>query len=74
MTNVGNHIKCPQCGGKARVVWVSQNEKTMAIRCTGYHSHGEKSPSLKPTSRYKAQPKLKIRKGMIFLIETTKKE
>ncbi|MGD8505480.1 MAG: hypothetical protein PVF15_02310 [Candidatus Bathyarchaeota archaeon] len=74
MTNVGDHAKCPQCGREARVVWVSQDEKTMAVRCMGYHSHGEKSPSSKVTSRDKTEPKKKYVNGMIFLIEATKKE
>jgi hypothetical protein len=74
MTNVGDHVKCPQCVREARVVWISQDEKTMAIKCMGYHSHGEKSPSSKATSRYKTEPKKKYVKGMTFLIEATKKE
>jgi len=64
MTNVGDHVKCPQCGRETRVVWVSQDEKTMAIRCMGYHSHDD----------YKAKPRKKTGKGMIFLIEAAKKE
>ena len=64
MTNVGDHVKCPQCGREARVVWVSQDEKTMAIRCKGNHSHDD----------YKAKPKKKTVKGMIFLTEVAKKE
>ncbi|MCW3977071.1 MAG: hypothetical protein NWE77_03975, partial [Candidatus Bathyarchaeota archaeon] len=67
MTDVGNHIRCPQCGGKARVVWVSQDQETAAVSCAGYHSHAEERASSKTTSRYKTQPKTKIRKGMIFL-------
>ncbi|MGD8506513.1 MAG: hypothetical protein PVF15_07620 [Candidatus Bathyarchaeota archaeon] len=74
MINVGDHAKCPQCGREARVVWVSQDEKTVAIRCMGYHSHVEKSPSSKVTSRYKTESKKKYVKGTIFLIEATKKE
>ena len=64
MTNVGDHVKCPQCGREARVVWVSQDEETMAIRCMGYHSHDD----------YKAKPRKKTVKGMVFLIQAAKKE
>jgi len=71
MINVGDHVRCSQCGGKARVVWVSQDGKTVAIRCMGYHSHDEKVPSTKGGSYYKNKPK---RKGMVFLIEATKNE
>ena len=74
MTNVGDHVKCPQCGREARVVWISQNEKTVAIKCMGYHSHGEKTPSAKVTSRYKTEPKKKYVKGMVFLVEAARKE
>jgi hypothetical protein len=74
MTNVSDHVKCPRCGGEARVVWVSQDEKTMAIRCKGYHSHGENSPPPKTTSRYIPKPKKKYVKGMVFLIEASGKE
>ena len=59
MTRKGKYVKCPRCGGQARVVWVSQDGKTAAIGCVGYHSHSEIGPSY-----YK--PK---KKGMVFLIE-----
>jgi len=71
MTNVGNDVRCPQCGEKARVVWVSQDGKKLAIRCMGYHSHDETGPSTKVSSYYKTKPK---KKGMVFLIEATKNE
>jgi len=74
MTNVGDHAKCPHCGREARVVWVSQDRKTMAIRCMGYHSHSENSAPPKATSRYIPKPKKKYGKGMVFLTEATKKE
>lgn len=73
MTDVGDHVKCPQCGREARVVWVSQDEKTVAVRCMEYHSYAEKNPSLKATSRYRTEPKKKYVKGMVFLIEPTEK-
>jgi len=74
MTNVGDHVRCPQCGGEASVVWVSQDGKTVAIRCVRYHSHDEKSPSTRVSSYYKTKPKKKTVKGMVFLIEATKNE
>jgi len=73
MTNVGDHVKCPQCGGKASVVWVSQDGKTVAIRCMGYHNYGETGPSTKVSSYYKTKTKPK-KKGMVFLTEATKNE
>jgi len=38
MTKIGDPARCPQCGGTAHVVWISQDEKTMAIKCARYHS------------------------------------
>jgi len=67
MTKKGEYVKCPRCNGQARVVWVSQDGKTAAIKCMGYHSHSEIGPSTKGGSYYK--PKKKAAKGMVFLIE-----
>ena len=74
MTNVGDHVRCPQCGGKASVVWVSQDGKTVAIRCMRHHSHSETGSSTKIGSYYKTKPKKKSVKGMVFLIEATENE
>ena len=74
MTNVGDHFRCPRCGGKARVVWVSQDGKTVAIRCMEYHSHGGKGSSTKVSSYYKTRSKKKPVKGMVFLTEAAKNE
>ena len=72
MTAKGEHVKCPRCGGQAHVVWVSQDGKTVAIKCKGYHSHSEIGPSAKGGSYYK--PKKKVAKGMVFLIEAAQYE
>jgi len=74
MANVGDHVKCPHCEREARVVWVSQDEKTLAIRCMGYHSHDEMASSARANTRYKTGPKKKPKKGMVFLVEATKNE
>ena len=73
MTRKGEYVKCPRCGGQARVVWVSQDEKTAAIKCMGYHSHI--GPPAKPRGKnYYYKTKTKAAKGMVFLIEATKSE
>ena len=69
MTHVGDHVKCPQCGGAARVVWISEDEETEAIRCTRYHS--QISP---PPTKFSTHAQSKTKKGMVFLITTTKKK
>ena len=68
MIKKGEYGKCPKCGEQARVVWVSQDGKTAAIRCEGYHRHSEIGPSTKSGSYYKPKSKPK-KKGMVFLIE-----
>jgi len=41
----------------------------------GYHSHDEEGPSsTRVSSYYKIKPKKKTGKGMVFLIEATKRE
>lgn len=72
MTKKNEYVKCPRCGGQANVVWISQDGKTVAIKCMDYHSHGGEGPSAKISSYYKIKPKKKFGKGMVFLIETTK--
>lgn len=67
MTKKGEYVKCPKCGGKARIVWISQDGKTAAIKCMGYHSHIQIGPPTKVSSYYKT--KTKTVKGMVFLIE-----
>ena len=66
MTKVGDRVKCPKCGREARVVWVSQEGKTVAIKCKGYHS--QMSP---PPTRFNRRVKTKTKKGMVFLIEVS---
>lgn len=63
MTKIGDHVKCPECGGESRVVWVSQDEKIAAIKCTRYHS--QKSP---PPTRFTSDANPKMKKGIVFII------
>ncbi|MCK4320424.1 hypothetical protein KAW11_02315 [Candidatus Bathyarchaeota archaeon] len=64
MIKTGDHARCPQCRGTARVVWISQDEKTMAIKCARYHS--QISP---PPTRFSSRAQSKTKKGMVFLVE-----
>ncbi len=66
MSKVGDRAECPQCRREARVVWVSKDGKTVAIRCIGYHSQ----LSLPPT-RFRKNVQSKTKKGMVFLIEVS---
>jgi hypothetical protein len=49
MVNVGDQRKCPECETIGSVVWVSQDKKTMGVRCR--RSHGEAS---RPAFKYGA--------------------
>jgi len=70
MTKIGDHVRCPECGGQARVVWVSQDGKTAAIKCMGYHSH--MGPPAKTRGKnYYHKTKTETKKGMVFLIEVS---
>jgi len=64
MTKTGDQARCPQCRGTARVIWISQDEKTMAIKCTRYHS--QISP---PPTKFSSRAQSKTKKGMVFLVE-----
>jgi hypothetical protein len=62
--NVGDQMKCPECETLGRVVWVSQDKKTMGVKC--HASHREMS---RPQSKYGARvvPSTKTRKNVVFL-------
>ena len=64
MVNIGDQIKCPECETIGRVVWVSQDKKTMGVKC--HSSHGETS---RPESIFGATvvPSTKTRKNTVFL-------
>ena len=64
MTKTGDHARCPQCRGTARVIWISQDEKTMTIKCARYHS--QIGP---PSTRFSSRARSKTKKGMVFLVE-----
>ena len=62
--NIGDQMKCPECETLGRVVWVSQDKKTMGVKC--HASHREMS---RPQSKYGARvvPSTKTRKNVVFL-------
>jgi DNA-directed RNA polymerase subunit RPC12/RpoP len=65
MVKIGSHVKCPKCSRTAHIIWISEDRKTMGIRCSGYHSqlsHG--FPKFTPT----ATPR-KPQKNIVFLVE-----
>jgi len=68
MTKIGDRDRCPKCGKKSEVVWVSKDGKLAGLKCTGYH--GQISP---PPTKFSKNIKTKTKKGMVFIIETRKK-
>jgi hypothetical protein len=62
--SVGDQMKCPECETLGRVVWISQDKKTMGVKC--HASHREMS---RPPSKYGARvvPSTKTRKNVVFL-------
>jgi len=64
MPKIGDHVKCPECGGESRVVWVSQDGKLAAIKCAGYHS--QISP---PPTKWTLNTETKTKKGIVFLTD-----
>jgi len=66
MTKIGDHVRCPKCGREALVVWVSQDGKLAAIKCTRYHS--QIGP---PPAKFSSHAQTKAKKGMIYLIKVS---
>jgi hypothetical protein len=61
LTKVGDRVRCPECGEKARVVWVSKEGRVMAVKCPKHH--GQVSP---PDKRFRERQTK--RRGMVFLV------
>jgi len=63
--NIGDQMKCPQCESVGRVVWVSQDKKTMGVRCPTSHRE-----LVRPQFKYGARvrPSTKTRKNVVFLV------
>jgi len=70
---VGDIFKCPE-GHKAKIVWISEDKKVVAVRCP--HKHFSKVAKVanhtKPTLSYRHYPteerKIYV-KNMVFLIK-----
>jgi len=66
IVNVGDHVKCPQCGAISRVVWISPDEKQAGIRCPRSHTQLIRGESLLGST---ARPQTKQQRNMVFLTE-----
>jgi Zn ribbon nucleic-acid-binding protein len=66
--NIGDQAKCPECETLGRVVWVSQDRKTMGVQCS--RSHHE---TRRPESKFGATAvsSTKTKKNVVFLTPAT---
>jgi ribosomal protein L44E len=64
MVNVGDQIKCPECETIGCVVWVSQDKKTMGVKCSRSHREMRRAESKFGAT---VVPSTKTRKNMVFL-------
>ncbi len=67
LASLGEQVRCPHCGGLARVVWISQDGERAGIRCPGRHSQLSRGPSQFGSS---ARPQTRPQNNMVFLIAT----
>ena len=37
MVKLGDCVKCPECNGEGRIVWVSKDGESVGIRCPANH-------------------------------------
>jgi hypothetical protein len=62
---VGDQKKCPECSNTGRVVWISEDKKTMGVRCHASHLDASRADS-KFGPRTVASGKAK--KNVVFLV------
>ncbi|MCJ7762844.1 hypothetical protein MUP38_05250 [Candidatus Bathyarchaeota archaeon] len=63
MVNVGDRKKCPECNNIGRVVWISQDKKTMGVQCPSH------TVASRPKSKFGAtvDPSTKTVKNVVIL-------
>jgi len=61
---VGDLSSCPECRTIGRVVWVSEDKKTMGVRCPASHGDSGKSKSRFGATAVKST---KTRKNVVYL-------
>lgn len=61
---IGDPKMCPECGSTGRVVWISEDKKTMGVQCRASHSE-----AVRANSRFGARVTVstKSRKNVVFL-------
>jgi hypothetical protein len=64
VVTIGDPKRCPGCGSTGRVVWISEDKKTMGVQCRASHSDVGRE-----NSRFGARVivSTKSRKNVVFL-------
>ncbi len=68
---VGDIFKCPE-GHKAKIVWISEDKKVVAVECPQGHLRKVVNVNIEPALSYRNQPREKRKiyvKNMVFLIK-----
>jgi hypothetical protein len=69
---VGGIFECPE-GHEAKIVWISEDKKVMAVECPQQHLRKvvnvHKEPALSYRNQPREQKKMYVR-NMVFLIKT----
>ena len=61
--NIGDQAQCPECDTMGRVVWVSQDRKTMGVQCRRSHHSSTTDSKFGAT----AVTSTKTKKNVVFL-------
>ncbi len=64
MVENGDLIKCPKCGNYGRVVWVSKDGRTAAVRCSSRHRFTLRRNISTPTN----SENIRFEKNIVFLV------
>ncbi len=68
---VGDIFECPE-GHKAKIVWISEDKKVVAVECSQEHLRKAVNVDIEPALSYRNQPREKRKiyvKNMVFLIK-----
>jgi len=69
--NVGGIFECPE-GHEAKIVWISEDKKTVAVKCPRQHLRKVVNVNIEPGLSYRNQPRKKREvyvNDMVFLIK-----
>jgi hypothetical protein len=62
--SIGDEKMCPECKNTGRVVWVSEDKKTMGVQCRASHREAVRAGSKFGATKV---PSTKSKKNVVFL-------